>query len=47
MMLDSSKIGKIMPHTFAHMDDIDVLVTDANFPEDLKKIFTAKDIVVM
>ena len=47
MMLDSSKIGKIMPHTFAHTDDIDVLITDSNFPEDLKKLFAAKDIVVM
>ena len=47
MMLDSSKIGKIMPHTFAHMEDIDVLITDINFPEDLKKMFAAKDIVVM
>ena len=47
MMLDSSKIGKIMPHTFAHMDDIDVLITDANFPDDIKKLFVDKNIVVM
>ncbi len=47
MMLDSSKIGKIMPHTFAHMEDIDVLITDSNFPDELKKQFIAKDIVVM
>ena len=46
-MLDSSKIGKIMPHTFAHMDDIDVLITDANFPDDIKKLFVDKNIVVM
>lgn len=47
MMLDSSKIGKIMPHTFARMDDIDVLITDSNFPEELKKEFVNKNIVVM
>lgn len=47
MMLDSSKIGKIMPYTFAHIEDIDVLITDENFPSDLKELFTQKNIVVM
>lgn len=47
MMLDSSKIGKIMPYTFARMEDIDVLITDENFPEDLKDLFKSFDIVVM
>lgn len=47
MMLDSSKIGKIMPYTFAHVHDIDVLITDDNFPSELKAQFTQKDIVVM
>ena len=47
MMLDSSKIGKIMPYTFAHVEDIDVLITDDNVPADLKAAFTQKDIVVM
>jgi len=47
MMLDSSKIGKIMPYTFAHMEDIDALITDDNFPDDLKQAFLKKNIVVM
>ena len=47
MMLDSSKIGKIMPHTFARMEDIDVLITDDAFPADLKELFAQKNIVVM
>ncbi len=47
MMLDSSKIGKIMPYTFAHVEDIDVLITDLSFPADMKAAFTEKDIVVM
>ncbi len=47
MMLDSSKIGKIMPHTFARLEDIDVLITDDEFPADLKEQFQLKDIVVM
>ncbi len=47
MMLDSSKIGKTMPYTFARLEDIDVLITDDNFPTDLKKLFAQKNIVVM
>ena len=47
MMLDSSKIGKIMPHTFAHLEDIDVLITDDNFPAELKEQFAQRNIVVM
>ncbi len=47
MMLDSSKIGKIMPYTFAKLEDINVLITDDNFPADLKELFASKNIVVM
>ena len=47
MMLDSSKIGKIMPYTFARLDDIDVLITDDNFPAELKEEFARRNIVVM
>ena len=47
MMLDSSKIGKIMPHTFARLEDIDVLITDDDFPADLKEAFGKQNIIVM
>lgn len=47
MMLDSSKIGKIMPYTFAHLDNINVLITDNAFPADLKELCAEKNIVVM
>lgn len=47
MMLDSSKIGKINPYTFAHIEDIDVLITDDNFPKEYKVIFEQNNIVVM
>ena len=47
MMLDSSKIGKIKPYTFARPEDINVLITDDEFPKDLKAEFKAKDIVVI
>jgi DeoR/GlpR family transcriptional regulator of sugar metabolism len=47
MMLDSSKIGKIKPYTFARLDDINVLITDEAFPEGLKETFKEKNIVVL
>lgn len=47
MMLDSSKIGKIKPHTFARLEDIHVLITDEAFPEGLKNELKSMDIIVM
>ena len=47
MMLDSSKIGKINPYTFAQLEDIDVLITDDAFPREYKVLFEQNDIVVM
>ncbi len=47
MMLDSSKIGKIKPFTFARAEDINVLITDDEFPVDLKNKFKEMDIVVI
>ena len=47
MMLDSSKIGKIKPYTFAHPEDINVLITDNDFPTDLKEKFENMNIVVL
>lgn len=47
MMLDSSKIGKINPYTFAQLEDIDVLITDDVFPREYKALFEQNDIVVM
>ncbi len=47
MMLDSSKIGKIMPYTFARPEDINVLITDDCFPDALKEKFKSLDIVVI
>ena len=47
MMLDSSKIGKINPYTFAHIEDIDVLITDDRFPKEVKDLFEQQNKVVM
>ena len=47
MMLDSSKIGRIKPYTFARAEDINVLITDQDFPDSLKDQFKEKNIVVI
>lgn len=47
MMLDSSKIGKIKPYTFARLEDINVLITDSLFPETLKAELKEMDIVLL
>ena len=47
MMLDSSKIGKIKPYTFARAEDINVLITDDEFPDALKEQFKSLNIVVI
>ena len=36
MLLDSSKVDKKTPYTFATLEDIDILVVDNAFPEDIK-----------
>lgn len=47
MMLDSSKIGKIKPYTFARLEDINALITDETFPDELKEQFKSMNIVVI
>ena len=47
MLLDTSKVGKVMPYTFATLSDIDVLVTDNNFPAGLKEKIAAQGIEVI
>ena len=36
MLLDSSKVNKKTPYTFATLLDVDYMVVDKDFPEDLK-----------
>ena len=37
MLMDSSKIGRSLPFTFAHLQEIDVLVTDAPLPPAMQQ----------
>ena len=36
MLMDTTKIYRSMPFTFATLDDIDVLVTDSSLSENIK-----------
>ncbi len=36
MLLDSSKVGKKTPYTFAELSDVDYFVVDKNFPKELR-----------
>ena len=38
MLLDSSKVNKNMPYTFAGLKNIDYLVVDKNFPKEIKEV---------
>jgi len=39
MLMDSSKIGNMMPYTFAHSKDIDILITDDGISSELRSFF--------
>lgn len=38
MLLDTSKLGRVFPHTFAHLDQLDAVVTERE-PSDLPEEF--------
>ena len=37
IMLDSSKFGVMLPYSYASLDDVDVVISDAEFPESIRK----------
>jgi len=39
MLFDSSKIGTMMPFTFAHPKDINILVSDSLLPKEVRAVF--------
>jgi len=47
MLIDSSKIGKNMPYTFANPEDIHVLVTDTGLPPEIEAVFVSKGVQVV
>lgn len=47
MLLDSSKVGKKPPYTFAKLEDIDCMVVDTDFPSSLKNIITNSGVKII
>lgn len=47
MLIDSSKFGKTMPFTFAHMEDIDILITDKRPSEEVMELTQKSQIKVI
>lgn len=46
MLLDSSKVNKKTPYTFANLSDIDCMVVDSNFPQEIINVMKEKGIEV-
>ena len=47
MLMDSSKIDKSLPYTFANFSDIDILITNTSLPDDLAKMAAEKNVNVI
>ncbi|MEG2857266.1 MAG: DeoR/GlpR family DNA-binding transcription regulator [Clostridia bacterium] len=39
ILMDSTKVGSSMPHTFAHPNEIDTFVSDGELPENITRLF--------
>lgn len=46
LLMDSSKINASMPFTFAGIEDIDVIITDSEFPSELRKQLAGRITIV-
>lgn len=47
MLMDHSKLGKLLPFTFATMDDIDYLITEAPLPEELRAEAKNRNVTIL
>ena len=47
MLLDSSKVDKNTPYTFATLSDIDTMVVDSNFPQEIKEKIKEGGIIIL
>ena len=36
LLIDRSKVGKCLPYTFCELEDIDIIITDAPLPDDIR-----------
>ena len=47
MLLDSSKVNKKTPYTFASLTDINCIVVDKNFPKETRNMMEQNGIKVV
>ena len=47
VLMDSGKVNKIMPFTYAYMEDIDVLVTDGEMSEEVLNEAKRRNVTVI
>lgn len=47
MLMDSSKVGKNMPYTFARPEDIDLLISDDRLTDEIRSLLTAGGVKVI
>lgn len=47
MLMDSSKIGKVLTYTFASLEDVDVVVSDGNLDLDIVELMHEKGVEVI
>lgn len=47
MMLDSTKFSKTMPFTFAHMQDIDIIITDKRPPDEIIELAEGSNVRII
>ena len=45
--MDSSKVGKILPYTFAVPEDIDILITDGGLTNETIRQLQYKEVEVL
>ncbi len=46
MLLDSSKVNKKTPYTFASLENVDCMVVDKNFPKELRSVIEGLNVKV-
>lgn len=47
MLMDTEKIDRNMPYTFAHLKDINVLISESTLPADVLQAARANDVTVL
>lgn len=47
VLMDSTKVGKALPYTFAWPEDIDLVITDSALPDDIRNFLQEKGVEVV